>query len=317
MSDEIHLASHDVGTDRASEGAGGWRGAGGPLEFMGFDMNVSRQELLETVDAWHNLIRRISRDRDVEKDRRAADLVLRTHLRCGAACCVLGDWVTAVADLEVVRNAKDAPELLVQGAIWMLSAAYAAQWQYAQAVDCWSAILTEYEKVGTKKGNSLTDPDITMLYLFRAQVHAEERQFAKAIIDCDRAEYYHPECAEVFSVRGLCRAHLGDMERARADCDRSIEVDPCSARGFRRRGTVRRMCREFMPAVADFDRALELDPADEHARTGRSEAMLGYVLFDLASVPPPAPGEATQDERTESGGETDERSPSEAVESAN
>lgn len=293
MSDEETVSTRQVDADRADEGIGEWWSGGSPFEFMGFDMNISRQELLETVDAWRDLIKRLSRG--AEKDKRAADLVLRTRLRCGVACCVLEDWAAAAAELSAVRDGRDVSPPLLQAATWMLSAVYAAQGQFEQAISCWSAILTEFEAGGERHASALPDK-VTMLYLFRAQLYAERGKFAEAIADCDRAERYHPTCAEVFSVRALARANLGDLDRALADCDRSIELEPHTARCFRRRGVVRRMRREFMPAVADFDRALELDPADEHARTGRSEALLGYVMLDLMAAPaaPAATGEAEQ-----------------------
>jgi len=283
MSDEETITTREVGAERTGEEAVEWWSGRGPFEFMGFDMNISRQELLETVDAWRDHIKRLSRD--AEKERRAAELVTRTRLRCGVACCVLEDWAQAAAFLEAVRDEKGANPALVQAATWMLSSVYAALGQYEQAIACWSAILAEFEGAGTKKGSSLPG-QITMLYLFRAQVYAEQGKFAEAVDDCDRAERYHPECAEVFSVRALARAHLGEMDRALADCNRSIELEPGTARCYRRRGIVHRMRREFMPALADFDRALELDPTDEHARTGRSEALFGYVMLDLLAAPP-------------------------------
>ena len=307
MSDEEgEITTHVADPDGAGVEAGDWWNGEDPFEFMGFDMNISRKELLETVGAWRDLIERLSGD--AGKDQRAAELVTRTRLRCGVACCVLEDWTAAIADLEAVRDEKAAPPLLAQAATWMLSSVYAAQGQYEQAIACWSAILAEYEGAGTKKASALPG-QITMLYLFRAQVYAEQGQFAEAADDCDRAERYHPECGEVFSVRGLCRANLGDMDRALADCDRSIELEPGTARGFRRRGIVHRMRREFMAAISDFDQALELDPTDGHARTGRSEALLGYVMLDLVAASP-AP-EAEPD------GATREGTSPEAVESAN
>lgn len=282
MNDEVEeLTTRAADTDETGAAGVGWWEGKGPFEFMGFDMNVTRQELLETVAAWRDYIERLSAD--AAKDHRFAELVTQTRLRCGVACCVLEDWDAAIADLEAVRDEKGANPALVQAATWMLSSVYGALGQYEQAIACWSAILAEYEGAqGTKNASSLPE-QVTMLYLFRAQAYAEQGKFAEAVEDCARAERYHPERAEVFSVRGLCRANLGDMERALADCDRSIELSPGTARVFRRRGVVRRMRREFIAAVEDFDRALELDPTDMHARTGRSEALLGYVLLDLVT----------------------------------
>jgi tetratricopeptide (TPR) repeat protein len=310
---EEELTTRAAEADGAGVEAVGWWEGKGPFEFMGFDMNLTRRELLETLEAWRGLIERLSRD--AEKDHRAAELVARTRLRCGVASCVLGDWDAATAFLEAVRDEKGAHPALVQAATWMLSSVYGALGQYEQAIACWSAVLAEYEGAGTKKSGALPG-SVTMLYLFRAQACAEQGKFAEAVDDCDRAERYHPECAEVFSVRGLCRANLGDMDRALADCDRSVELEPGTARCYRRRGVVRRMRREFMPAISDFDQALELDPTDEHARTGRSEALLGYVLLDLLA-PTPAPETTQAVERDSPGAGTGKGVSTSSVEAVN
>ncbi len=316
MSDDEEIPAQEAETDGATAHQSGdwWRGRS-PFEFMGFDMNISRQELLETLDAWRDLIKRLSRD--AEKDKRAAALVTRTRLRCGVVCCVLEDWAAAIADLEAVRDEPGAHPSLVQAATWMLSSVYGAQGLYDQAIACWSGILSEYEAAGTKKADALPE-EVTMLYLFRAQVYAEQGKWALAVDDCDRAERYHPECAEVFSVRGLCRANLGDMDRALSDCDRSIELEPGAARIFRRRGVVHRMRREFMLAIDDFDRALDLDPTDEHARTGRAEALLGYVMLDLLAALPAqaaAPEQEIREEPPEAG--VGKEASTDSVEAAN
>jgi len=253
-----------------------------PLSFMGFEMNLPPDELLETINAWHDLIQRM--EANSGREAHAAALATQTRLRCGVAFSVLQHWEAAVRELEQVRDTPGAHPSMVHSATCMLSAVYAAQGQYEEAIACWSTILAEFEATtGTKKG-SLSDK-VTQLYLFRAQVFAEQGRYAEAAADCDRAERFYPACAEVFSVRGLCRANLGDMGRALADCTRSIELEPNTARCYRRRGTVQRMCREFRAALADFDRALELDPTDERARTGRAEALLGYVLLGQMSAP--------------------------------
>jgi tetratricopeptide (TPR) repeat protein len=248
-----------------------------PMDFLGFDMNIPRAELIETVEAWSALIQRI--EPEAERSPRAAALVIRTRLRVGVAYCVLEDWQAAIDALELVRKAQGADPVIVQVATGMLSAAYSGLGDYDKTLAFWNEALEEFEagEASNKKGEQF--PGVTGLYLFRAQIEAEREQYAEAVADCEKALRYHPAWGEVFSVRGLCRAHLGDLEGALSDCDRSVELEADSARCYRRRGVVRRKRGEFGEALADFDRALELDPDDRLAQTGRSEALLGLVLF--------------------------------------
>lgn len=282
MSDQEIPAEHRLPGEQAEEGALQEAGRR-PLDFLGFDVNIPPAELRETVEAWQGLVKRLSRE--AEKSARAAALVNLTRLRCGVAYCVLEDWPEAIAVLEQVRDTPEADPTVVWAATWMLSAAYSGQGDYERTIASWSQALAEFEAGGgaQKKGN--LPSNVTELYLYRAQLYAEQEQYAEAIADCDRAERYHPGWAEVFSVRGQCRASLGDMQQALADCDRSIELEPRSARCYRRRGVVHQKRWEFQQALADYDRALELDPTDGFARRGRSEALLGYALFGFADGP--------------------------------
>ena len=288
------------GTIVEDEEVAGFPRGDAPLDFMGFDMNIPREELEQTIEAWQDLIKRLSRDADNSK--RAAELIMKTRLRSGVAHAVLQNWPAATQELEQVCSAPGAHPALVQTATWLLSAVYSALGQYERTLACWSEILTEFESVGKSKA-SLPTARITMLYVFRAQIYAEQGEYLRAIADCDRAEKYHPDCGEVFSVRGLCNADLGNMERAIADCDRSIQLEPETARCYRRRGVVHTMRRDFEKAIADFDDALKLDPSDELAQTGRSKALLGYALFGMM--------DRVLDDATEKAPEQDGEGPSE------
>lgn len=281
MSDQYpHI---DVLQGGVEEEAAAYPEGNAALDFLGFDMNIPRSELLETIEAWQGLIERMSRD--AQRDARARELITRTRLRCGVAFCVLQDWDAARRELEQVRDAQDAHPSLVRSATWMLSTVYGAQGQYELAIACWTAVLAECEGAGTKKASKLP-AQMTMLYLYRAQLYAEQGQYAEAVADCDRVQSYHPEWAEVFSVRGLAHANLGDMERALADCARSIELAPTAALCYRRRGVVHTLRKDYVSALADFDRALKLDPTDELARQGRLRAVGGYLFHDLLGGAP-------------------------------
>jgi len=249
-----------------------------PFDFLGFDMNIPRKDLLETIEAWQDLIERMSRE--AGRDQRAATLVMQTQLRCGVAYCVLEDWEAAERVLEQVRETEGAHPSIVRSATWLLSTVYAGRGQYEQAIDCWSAILADCEAAGATQRHALPE-QMRRLYLYRAQLYAELGKYAEAVADCNRALVFYPEWAEVYSVRGLCRAYLADMDGALADCARSIELEPESARCYRRRGVVHSLRKDYAAAISDFDRALELDPTDELAQQGRMRAVGGYLFHDL------------------------------------
>lgn len=284
--DEQEILAEEAPPAEAGTARVGPPGSYQPMDFLGFDMNIPEALLRETIAAWQGLIGRLGRD--AGDNPAVSALVARTRLRCGVAYCVLQDWRAAIDALEQVRTAHGVDPIIVQVATGMLSAAYSGLGDYDRTLAFWNEALAQFEAGGAANKTGGLFPGITGLYLFRAQIEAEREQYAEAVADCERALRYHPDWGEVFSVRGLCRAQLGDLEGSLCDCDRSVELEPGSARCYRRRGVVQRKRHQFEKALADFDQALALDPSDALARTGRQEALLGFVL--CMEWPQPAEG---------------------------
>ena len=117
-------------------------------------------------------------------------------------------------------------------------------------------------------------------------LYGRMKHYQEAIADCDRAQKFAPDHAEVYSVRGISYAYLGDLERALSECLRSIELAPQAA-DYNRLGEVYILRAEYLPALTAFERAVELDPTDGAFRANRAKAQWYVMMAQLVSYEQP------------------------------
>jgi len=107
-------------------------------------------------------------------------------------------------------------------------------------------------------------PQKDLLYLLRAQLYQEKKDFDKALKDFDRIfeivsenahSYFLSKRAEVFGEMGL-------HEQAAADYTESIKLDTADGSTIASRGYEYRLLGKYDLSVADFDRAIELEPEE-------------------------------------------------------
>ncbi|MDX3455721.1 tetratricopeptide repeat protein [Streptomyces sp. ME02-8801-2C] len=119
----------------------------------------------------------------------------------------------------------------------------------------------EYEKaLGEYEQAVALDPELERAYYGRAVTLAEQRDYAAAITDLDRADELAPDTARVLFVRGDYHRILGHREEAVRDLDRAVVLGPDLAGAWASRGVARHGTGDTEQALADLDRALELDP---------------------------------------------------------
>jgi clan AA aspartic protease (TIGR02281 family) len=107
-------------------------------------------------------------------------------------------------------------------------------------------------------------PQKDLLYLLRAQLYQEKKDFDKALKDFERIfdivsedlhSYYLAKRGEVFGEMGL-------HQQAAADYTESIKLDTTDGSTIASRGYEYRLLGKYDLAVADFDRAIELEPEE-------------------------------------------------------
>lgn len=107
-------------------------------------------------------------------------------------------------------------------------------------------------------------PQKDLLYLIRAQLHQEKKDFDKAQKDYDRIfeiitqnlhSYYFVKRGEMFGEMGL-------HQQAVTDYTDAIRLDSAYSDAIARRGDAYRLLGKYDMSVADFDRAIELEPEE-------------------------------------------------------
>jgi tetratricopeptide (TPR) repeat protein len=147
-------------------------------------------------------------------------------------------------------------------------------------------------------------PDCVEALKLRGTVYALQKNFAKAVADCERAIllapcevdtylmcavfYYrdgklddalktydrllevNPKCDAAHTQRGALRARMGKCEEAVQDFERALTINPKSADALAARGTVRHRSGDLSGAIADYQKAIAID-------TNHGEALMGIA----------------------------------------
>ena len=125
-------------------------------------------------------------------------------------------------------------------------------------------------------------PDVAMAYTNRAKTYKEERDFARASADLERALALRPNDPGALVNRGNLFYLEGDPGRALADLDRAIEADGRLADAWNSRGAVRSSLGRHEEALADFDRAIALHGSFAEAYLNRANTLVAMGRIDAA-----------------------------------
>jgi tetratricopeptide (TPR) repeat protein len=108
-------------------------------------------------------------------------------------------------------------------------------------------------------------------YGHRGVAWIEQKDFAKAIADFDRAIELNPSVVW-WTGRGIAQAYSKEYAKAAADFTEAIKLDPNDHSAYYDRGFVFRKSGEYEKAIADFETAFRLVPSE--ARSLNSLAWL-------------------------------------------
>lgn len=115
-------------------------------------------------------------------------------------------------------------------------------------------------------------PNNGLLYLNRAVVYAQMKDYKKAIADCDAAETRSPGELSVYSIRSECYAKIGNAKAALADLHHLAAMSP-TIETRRNRGRARLAQHDYNGALEDFEWILHSAPHDQEANKKRDIAL--------------------------------------------
>lgn len=159
--------------------------------------------------------------------------------------------------------------------------------QYVEAIATYSTIIRQapnsaaayfgrgsaryYAKRDLDKAvNDLTttlrlDPQRNDVYRMRALVRAALGDWTSLRDDCSAALQVQSQTAELYNLRGSACYHLEDYDGALADFESAIKLEPGRPESYYNRGLARQQTGRRREALADFEQALRLNPEFEPA----------------------------------------------------
>ena len=121
--------------------------------------------------------------------------------------------------------------------------------RYSEAIEIYSTIIRQA-------------PDAASAYFGRGSArYFARRDLDKAVNDLTTTLRLDPQRHEVYRLRALARAALGDWISLRDDCSAALQFLPPTAELYNLRGTACYRLEDYEGAMADFEAAIKLKPA--------------------------------------------------------
>jgi tetratricopeptide (TPR) repeat protein len=120
--------------------------------------------------------------------------------------------------------------------------------------------------------------------LLRHQIraHAQQGQYADAIVLCNLLVSSDPQNASNYNNRGLIHFQSGQLTWALTDYNHAIRLNPGLAKVYNNRANCYAALGRLEAAIADYDTAIDLDPSHLHARLNQGITFRDLGLYDRA-----------------------------------
>ena len=110
------------------------------------------------------------------------------------------------------------------------------------------------------------EPANAEAYAKRGRAYNSLKNYGRALKDINHAIQLNPNIAEAYLYRSFIYEKLGDKDNAMADVNKAIEISPEDARFLAIRGSMFwRLKGDKNKALAEFDKALQINPACQAA----------------------------------------------------
>ena len=116
----------------------------------------------------------------------------------------------------------------------------------------------------------LSDREANLLLRKRAQLEANHKNYAAAILLLNRLISYEPNNAENFANRGLMHYNLRQYPQALKDYNQAIMLDSELGRAYSNRANLHALQRNWGDAIADYDQAIDINPLNIRARLNQA-----------------------------------------------
>jgi tetratricopeptide (TPR) repeat protein len=119
-------------------------------------------------------------------------------------------------------------------------------------------------------------------YNDRGLYYHQQKRFAEALADFDRAVAINARTPKLWFNRAITQATMGQGDSAIASFDRGIALAPDDASAHNNRGAARFGAGDLAGAIEDYNRAIDLDPRLRDAYANRALARIRTANLDGA-----------------------------------
>jgi len=152
----------------------------------------------------------------------------------------------------------------------------------AYAADDWDNAIKQLTVALSvaKPNKAALDP--ATIYFYRGTAYYNQKEYDRAIADCNQALQLNPKLAEAFSTRGIAYDQKGEYDRAIADFNQALQLNPKDAGPFNNRGIAYYYKKEYDRAIANYNQALQVNPKYAEAFYNRGLAYHYKKEYDRA-----------------------------------
>jgi protein O-mannosyl-transferase len=117
------------------------------------------------------------------------------------------------------------------------------------------------------------DPQLAEAYISRSSLYAQQGKIAQALSDYDTIIKLMPDDGKTYYSRSVIYAQQGHWTRAIEDLNKAIELNPNYEEAYNNRGGIYAKQDELIPAIFDLNKAIEINPEDTDTYNNR------YVVY--------------------------------------
>ena len=130
----------------------------------------------------------------------------------------------------------------------------------------WAKAIIEYNKAIE------VNPRFALVYHDRGIIYRHKGLYDQAISNCTKAIELNPRYAEAYYNRGVAYLHKDFYDQAISDCNKAIEINSEYAEAYYNRGNTYFDKGQYDKAISDYTKAIEINPRNAEAYNNRGVA---------------------------------------------
>jgi hypothetical protein len=152
-------------------------------------------------------------------------------------------------DIFLEKNKKSADAvktILISGLCYLIIVSWTMTFCWRNGEALWTQMIKTY-------------PKAFPAYLGRAEYYFKNKNYEKALKDCERALIYNPQYEDAFYFQGVILFEMQSYDQSISAYTKALELDPENIKALNRRGAAYVLIGQNNPAIDDLTRSLAID----------------------------------------------------------